>query len=258
MPQTTSPDPETGNQDDQRPDWLPERFKSAEELAKSWSEAEKRITELGQDKAALEASVSELAEQFEAFQEQAQQQQAPFDPNSNPIVAGYAQAMDTGDWQAALAYQAQITSEAVKQGISQYAQYQQQQSQPAIEAQYGSAAYLADQALTSKYDDWGDYKAKVADVVKQAPYLVPDDALVNPLATAEALERIYKQVKFDDFASGQSQQQQADAQAAEARRLAELAPNNAGRIQLTGEAAQSEWERVKKAGTGLDAFLSRG
>ena len=240
------PDPQADNQDEQRPDWLPERFKSPEELARSYAEAERRITELGQEKSTLEQSVNELADQFEAFQQQAQPQQQ-YDPNADPFLAGYEQAMETGDYRTALAYQSQIMQAAVQQGINQFAQAQQAQVGPQIEAQYNTVAALADQALGQKYEDWGEYKGKIAEAIQQSPHLVPDQALSSPLATAEALDRVYKAVKYDDLVSGVAQQQQAARQSAEARRLAELAPNNAGRIP-TPEENQTEWERIKAAG----------
>lgn len=245
MAQTT-PDPATENQDE-RPDWLPANFNSPEDLAKSYAEAQRKITELGQTNSALEQNVNELAAQFESFQQQSQQQ-SQYDPSTDPFLASYEQAMETGDYRTALAYQAQLTQAAVQTALAQYAQGQQQQGNPQLEAHYNTVAFNADQMLGNKYEDWNDYKGKIAEAIQHSPHLVPDEALTSPLATAEALDRVYKQVKYDDLISGTAQQQQQAAQAAEARRLADLAPNNAGRM-MSPTQQQEEWERIKAAGS---------
>lgn len=248
VPPQTTPDPETGNQADERPDWLPENFKSPEDLAKSYAEATRKITEQGQTISAMEQNLSDFQEQFESFQQQAQQSQQQYDPSTDPFLASYEQAMETGDYRTALAYQAQLTQAAVQQALNQFSQGQQQQNAPQIEAHYNTVAALADQALGNRYQDWNDYKGKIAEAIQQSPHLVPDEALTSPIATAEALDRVYKQVKYDDLVSGTAQQQQQAAQAAEARRLADLAPNNAGRMMSPTE-QEAEWAAIKAAGS---------
>lgn len=237
-----TPDPQAGNQDPQRPDWLPENFKSPEDLAKSYAEAQRKITELGQTNAAMEQNLADLSEQFETFQQQGQQQQ--YDPNADPFLAGYEQAMESGDYRTALAYQSQLTAAAVQQGLAQFSQAQQQQTGPQIQAHYQTVAFNADQMLGQKYEDWGEVKDRVAQAIDASPHLIPEEALASPVATAEALDRVYKQVKYDDLVSGTAQQQAAAS--ADARRLAELAPNNAGRI-LSPQESQAEWDRIKAA-----------
>lgn len=239
MPQQ-QPDPiESGNQDE-RPEWLPANFDSPEALAKSYGEAQRKITEQGQTLSAMEQNLADLSEQFETLQQQPPAQQ--FDRGNNPFVAGFRGAMEEGDYDTALELQAQLTQAAVRQELAQFAQQFQGQQQPQLEAQLNQSAFLADQQLAAQYPDWAEVKERIAQTIQQAPYLVPEEVLTSPQKTAEALDRVYKIVKADDLASQETQQAAGQRQ----RELAQLAPQNAGRI-IPEDQAKAEWQRIRDA-----------
>ena len=74
-------DPDEGQDNPERPEWLPANFDSAEALAQSYKELQGRFTQESQARSALEDNYAELAGSFEelkaALTAQPAQQQNP-------------------------------------------------------------------------------------------------------------------------------------------------------------------------------------
>src|SRR5215471_4429897 len=104
-------------QQPERPDWLLDKFKSVDDQARSYSEAEQRLV-------ALQAQLDQEREQFSSAlqnmesmreQELATQQQQSWDPNANPLIQNFQRALDEGDAQALLAMQLELNRQVMRQ-----------------------------------------------------------------------------------------------------------------------------------------------
>lgn len=220
-------DPVEGQDNPERPEWLPENFDSPEDLAKSYTEAQRKITETSQSLAeerrareALEESIQTLSEQFEA-------QNRP-DPN-----AVYSQWQDLYD-QDPIGTMAQI-AQATAQQILQQQSSQQPSSSPDV------VAFIADQHMGQSHEDWNDYKEKVAEVINQNPLFQRDELWMNPQAAAQALDSAYQMVKAQDVLSGNSVVEQ---QVADTRAMKLGAQSAAGASGRTPAPPEDEWAQV--------------
>lgn len=233
-------------QQEERPAWLPENFKTPEALVDSYKESQEKIRELA-------TSQREQQERFEAYiaEQENERQRAQSQSQGDDIFTAYETAMENGDYRTALALQAQAAQLAAQHVVQQSMSQFQTQVSPQLGAQTEIVAYQADQVLGAKYDDWGDYKQKVAAEVQADPGLLPNDALVSPEKTAKALERVYKSVKADDVLA----KQQQDATQLEADRQRKLAaqtvPGLGTREKIApADEAKAAWEEIKAADTG--------
>lgn len=219
---------------DERPDWLPENFKTPEDLAKSYQEAQNKIREQGTQLNALNENYAQLSSQFEQFAAQ-QGQPDPAEAQSQLYQ------MYENDPVATMAYVAQQTA----QTVLQQAQQAQQQTQGQVPADV--AAFMADKTLEAKYDDWGQFKEKIAEHIQTDPFLQNDQIWTNAATATQALDRAYRLVKAETVLENPEQftQQQADL----ARRMklqAQSAVGAGGRPDPVAEAT-AEWERIKNA-----------
>src|SRR5262252_2452878 len=102
-------------QEQERPDWLLDKFKSVDDQARSYGEAEQRLV-------ALQAQLDQEREQFssalqnmESMREQeTQQQHQRWDPNADPLIQNYQRAIDEGDAQAMLAIQLELNRQITR------------------------------------------------------------------------------------------------------------------------------------------------
>lgn len=220
---------EQGNPE--RPEWLPENFKSPEDLAKSYAESQRKITELANEKKGLEESVQSLAAQFEEFTA------AQNRPDPNQI---YSQWEDRYN-QDPISTMAEIAAATANQILQQQAQ---QNQQPA--ASPDVVAFIADQTMAQKAEDWGAYREKVGELVAQNPLFQRDELWASPQSAAQALESAYQMVKAQDVLSGNeiAQQQAADTRAMKLG--AQSAVGASGRPPAPSSDAE-EWARIRDA-----------
>lgn len=241
MADTTDPTLENegaDNRDEGRPDWLPDNFKSPEDLAKSYQEAQRKITELGQQNKGLEESIAELTTQWDQFVEQQNQP----DPND---VRNQLLAMYENDPVGTMAQIAQQTAQQVLQ------QNQQTQQQPQQDIGL-VASYAADQ-MANRYQDWPEYAPAVAELVKSNPLLQSAD-MTNLQTITQVLEAGYKLAKADAVISGDAAQREAAAAARTAKLAAQTATGATGRPDISPDAAQKRWEEIMSANSGRLKF----
>lgn len=223
----------------ERPEWLPENFKSPEDLAASYKEAERKIHEL----AAKAKEAEQLAEQNREWQEWAQrQEQQQRQPAGDPRQ----QFMDVWD-------DPDRQPELVLHMAQQLAELQQQVSQG---AQRGPdpvltevTAELAMNKAREQHPDWDLYHDQIAEIVQQSPHILGNAETLTPAQFAQGLDLAYSIAKGRSLATTG----QAVNDAAEAARLArEQAQTMSG--QSARPATQSEneayWDRVKAADSG--------
>src|SRR5215471_3704485 len=89
------PDPEpiaAQEPEDDRPDWLPPKFRDERAFVDSYTEMERKLEGLVRDKEEAEAYAQAMAEQLEYQEQNPQQQQYyPQDVENNPLVTQWEQ-----------------------------------------------------------------------------------------------------------------------------------------------------------------------
>ena len=230
-------DTDPAEQDNQegadRPEWLPENFKSPEDLAASYRESQRKITEEATARRNLEQLVAQQQAALESMQ--AQQQQPEADPNewytafeADPI--GTAKA---------------LAEQAARDAVAAYAQQNQQQTQGIQGSQAEIVAGLAYRALEDKYGQLTEeQKGEMAKVATERPYLIPQEAVQSPQKLADALEIVYKLA----VPNPDPQVNSADLQRT-MKLQAQSATGAGGHLSPADEAAQ-RWQEIAGASTG--------
>lgn len=225
------PNLEEGADNPERPEWLPENFDSPEALAASYKEAQRKITELSQSNRGLEESIQSLSTQFEEF---TASQNRP-DPN-----AVYSQWQDLYD-QDPIGTIAQIAQATASQVLAQQSQGRENDNLPSI------VAALADQQLSRQFEDWDEYKPKVAELLANDPVYGRDDLYSSPETAARTLTTAYNVAKAQDILNGATDL--ASQQAADTRAMklnAQTAVGASGRPSTPAD-QQAEWDAIKAA-----------
>lgn len=214
---------EQGNAEDSRPDWLPDNFSTPEALAQSYGEAQRKISQQGQE-------LNELRSEFEQITELVQQQNQQPQYNQqqeHPLVLAAQQALDVGDAAAFLAINAQLSQEIAQQTMTQ--QQAQAQESAAPDETLALIANAAENRVRERYPDYDAIRGKVEEKLTQYPGLVSDRTLNGVQAGIEAA---YTLVKGEDRMRN-DQDSAAQAAAAEADRQQKLAATG-----LTGGGAR--------------------
>ena len=228
------PAPE-GQDNPERPEWLPDNFKTPEDLAKSYQESQRKITELSTQNKGLEESIGNLSAQFEQFTA-AQSQPDP------QAVNGYWADLYEQD---PIGTMAQIAQATAQQTIQQFAQQNQRPLQATQQTQSALVAAYADQAMSNTYTDWNDEKGKVAEFIQDNPDIFHEGLFADPAKATKALETAYKMVKADDVLSGATVTQQQMADTRQMKLAAQSAVGASGRPDAPS--ASDEWAAIKAA-----------
>ncbi len=238
MSEQTTLDPSADNPggEAQRPEWLPDNFTRPEDLVKSYQESQRKISEQGQRLAAIEENYNDLLERMEA-----QPQRPAVDPNSERERLMEAFESDP------IGTMAFVAQQVAAQQVGQFAQQTQQQLAPQKSAQAEIIADFATRELGTRYSDFEAYQEKMADKIREQPWLYPEDQITTPAQAAGVLDNIYKMVKAEDLMSGSTIANQVAQQQAQAKQLAQTA-SGAGVRPPSPDDDKAYWDRVKAAG----------
>lgn len=226
----------------ERPEWLPEKFKDPADLAKSYQEAERRITELAQQKAAADETIQTFASQFEEMQ--ARQNQPQADPTQ--VNNQWQEMYDNDPFGTMVLLNRQLAqenAEALRQDIQNLSKTQQQTVQETIGAN-------AERTMQDRFSDWDEVKPEVVEELGKNPLFSDESPVWRTLAgTSAALEQAYQNVK--------SRSQSADDQLPSARdmKLNAQGLQGSGGRPAAEDDAQAAWDRIKNANVGSYADL---
>lgn len=229
--------PEANNPEDERPDWLPENFKSPDDLVRSYQEAQNKIREQGTQLNALNENYTHLSQQIE---EMAAAQNTPtVDPSDVQAQWYTAYEQDPIGTMAALAQQ------VAQQTVQQQAQQQSQQLAPLQQAQAALVAQHATNELQRRYPDFDQERPRIAQEIDNNPLFQNEEIWNNPTTAAAALDQAYRLVKGSDLLSGNITVAGYNAE------QAKIAAQTATGGNPRPEPAQPDpWEAVKNANIG--------
>lgn len=217
--------------EDTRPDWLPSNFRSPEDFAKSYSEAQATLTRQSQELAAVKAQQEEFIAQQQVA-EQSQQRHSTQD--------ALVDAWESGDTQQQLAAIAWL----IQQGQTP-AQAQTQHVDTEV------LAFTAEQKLVQKYGDYGDYVDDIRGILSDDPSLLGREGDTPSLPTVvKGLEKAYKLAKADRVLS--SSQEFVQSEQEQNRLVKQQAQTITGASQrpAVSDPANDYWESVKAVSPG--------
>lgn len=255
------PDPQAGEPPvvDERPDWLPDNFADEAAFRRSYDEAQRKITELGQENARLRdeyvprddfEALAALVEQ-QSPQPPAQQFGQPDPFGQNPLLYAQQRALEDGDFATYQALNLQLQDALVSARVQEALKSQPQTpaQQPASpEANLDLLAAFADQQLRQQYGDAYEQSAdKAAELIRSGQVTINEPSLNG---VQSAMETAFKLANYANLAQAQQAAQAEEARREETRR----AKSAAQTVQGSGgrppdpDAAQQVWDELMAAG----------
>lgn len=247
----TTPDGDPGGgggTPEEKPDWLLDKFKTPEEQARAYAEAERRMAQL---QTQLDQERQQFAETIQSVQSTIQQPEPQYNPAQDPIVMQYAKAVEEGDAQTMLAINLQLQQRMLEQTLDQKFKALDTQFQTSTNADREMAITLATERVKGDYQDWEALAPRIGEVLQQRPHWIP------PGASVEAFETTLREVA--DLVIAQDVKQQAAKD--EADRIAKLQAQGltgTGARQATPEQQAASWEAIKNVDLGGYAGIIRG
>jgi hypothetical protein len=230
-----------------RPEWLPEQFKSPEDLARSYDEM-RRETDRVREEARKDRE--QFAEALALIEAQPAQQQAPYNPSQDPLVARYQEALENGDAATAFAIQLAVSQQQTEELLDR----KFKEFQPAIsaqeEAQRDTAFTLAQERMQRQYGDrWEELQPQVFDRLRQDQRLLPQAASVDGYAMA-----MIEQANIIE-AGRIVTERQAEERDRAAKLAAQGLTGTTSRGGPPTDAAKAAWKEVQDAPTSSFADL---
>lgn len=213
-------------------------FKSPDELEQAYTELRRMESRRNEELATLRKvaeKVEYLEEQLTAPQRQ-QQHQA--------IEQSIIEALDSDDPYDRMRAQAWITEQVIQTKLQEF-----QPPRPAVDMDM--TAFVADQRMSQKYQDWPALKAEVAQVIQERPHLFPVTESSSVDDVVRNLDTVYEVAKArHTLRAGSQAQSDAAAAAAAMKEAAQTMQGGSSRpVSLTPE--QEYWQQIKNAKTGL-------
>jgi hypothetical protein len=215
-----------------RPEWLPEKFRSPEDLARSYKEAENKIREQGSQLTAANENLAELSAQLDEY-EQALAAQYLAPEQQQPAI----------DTMQELAAQQQPQT------------YQVPHLNAPAETQAAQVADAAVRAVETKFSDWAQFKEAISEVIANDPIYGDDRIWVNPVAAQGALERAYFAVKAGNVIPHVDDVMRCDTRALKLAAQG-ITGGQGGRPDPIPSSEQA-WERIRAAGQNSYSELMR-
>jgi hypothetical protein len=194
LPERSEPEPVEQEQIEveDRPEWLPEKFKDPSEFASSYRSLEAELTRRGEDQRRMEGQIEQLTNLVENLNVDQAVPQQQVDGVREQLMAAYENDP--------IGTIAMLSQQYAQQTFDQKMQQLQQQNTPYQQAQMDQQnqilAITVDGMMSQRHEDWADLKETIAHEIEADPYLLPEQIIqAGPEATARALDRVYTQVK---------------------------------------------------------------
>lgn len=198
------PEPEpSATEEDNRPEWLDQKFESVEAQAKAYSEAQREMSRAQERQRQSESKIEELAARFDELSSQQQQQPDQNLSNLN-LLQQYEQAVENGDYLTQFGILSYVNQQETARQIEELKQTYQPQS-TSQDANSQMFAMMAEQQVAAKYgDEWETLKPAVGQLLSEHPHLLPDTEDLTQ--TVNALSLIADMARAQQGAQAQAQQ----------------------------------------------------
>lgn len=239
-----------GGSGEGRPEWLPDNFKSPEDLAKSYDETRREMDRL---RSQLDQERNQFSEALTRIEAQTAVQPQPAG-GSTDLLAAYQQAVAEGDAAAQLAITLQLNQQIVTDALDARFKDIGPKLDQGSKADQELAFRMAEERVEREFGDaWEGLAPGVDKLLKERPHWIPKEATVDGylgvLREAASLVRAEKVL--------------ADQQSAERDRAAKLSAQTAGssgvsRFPIVTDEKKQAWQEIKDAPTGSFSEISKG
>ncbi len=237
-----------------RPEWLPENFKTPEDLAKSYGESVKEMSRLRSELDLERQQFVAALDQYETLNQQQRQTDPGFDPNTNQILQQYGTAAENGDYSAQLAIQLGLTQQIVQQTIDERLAKLSPEMDAQTQAQRDIAFQIAQDTVRQSYGDkWESLAEPVQAWLREHQSWLP--AVNDPKAFETVIREAARTVENDKAAE--------QLRALEADRAAKLSAatstgSGQGKFPTATDDKKQQWEEIKNADVVSYGELRRG
>jgi hypothetical protein len=212
--ETTEPEP-TAEQ--QRPEWLPEQYKSPEDFAAAHRSLQDKLRQEGESRREERERLAEL----EAYV-QSQQSQTTENDTLQAVADEIAVAREAGDVRRELELQQWLQEYTTRQTLAGLGAERQRADAPMLEAQDELVAAHVTDWMRRQYDDWDEYRQQVAQAIASEPWRLPDEAVGSIQMMQSALGAVYRDLKARDILEQQSELEQRGLSQADLSRARKL------------------------------------
>jgi hypothetical protein len=177
-----------------RPEWLPEQYKTPEDLAAAHRSLQDRLRQEAENRKLLEGRLTEL--------EAATQQQSRAEGTDDilgRVADEIAWARDQGDVRRELELQTWLQNYTLQQAAAATPQARPDDSPIQDEI---IAAHVRN-SLARSHEDWEQYEPQIAELIQAEPWRFPQEATESLPSMARALESAYEVVKARDVLAQQ-------------------------------------------------------
>lgn len=240
---------------EERPDFLLEKFETPEDQAKAYAEAEKEMSrmreEMSREREQFAAALQNL-EDLRPAEQTPPPAAPPYDPNSDPLLTAYQQALDMGDARALLAInldlQRQMTQQAIAEGMKDLSGRVEKTQEIDREV----AITLATERVARQHEDWEELAPEVGRLLQANAEWIPSNSSIE--AYEKAIGQAARVIKAEKILAENARNENVRQQ-----KLASQGLTGDSARALSPEEGQREWDTVKNAKlTGYAGILGSG
>ena len=241
---------EIEQEQEDRPDWLLEKFTSPEDQARAYAEAEREMQRMRTE---LERERTQFADALSNLENlRVDEQAAPppsYSPDADPLLQSYQQALDMGDARALLAINLelnrQMTQDAIKEGMKDLSGRVERSQEVDREV----AITMATERVARRYENWQEIAPEVGRLLQENSEWIPTSNSIE--AYEKAIGQAARVITAERVLSDQGRAEQVRQEKIASQGLV----GNSARV-FSPEESQKEWEAVKNARlTGYEGIL---
>jgi hypothetical protein len=245
---------EIETEQEDRPEWLLEKFESPEAQAQAYAEAEREMSRMREE-------MSRQADQFQAALQNLEQlrpeepnypPQQVYSPEQDPMLVQYQNALDMGDARSMLAIQLelqrQMTTEAIQQGMKDL----NGRVERGQETDREVAITLATERVARQHEDWEELAPEVGRLLQQNSEWIPTNSSIE--AYEKAIGQAARVIKAERVLA----EQQRSDRTREQKLATQGLTGESARV-MSPEEAQAEWDKIRNTKlTGYSGIIGAG
>jgi len=239
---------------EERPDWMVEKFTTVEDQARAYAEAEREMGRMREEMARDRDNFQIALQNMEALRPEDQQTPPPqqYNPDQDPLLQQYQQALDMGDARALLAINLELNRQQIVAGVQEGLKELSGTVQRNQDVDREMAITMATERVARQYPDWEEIAPEVGRLLQQNSEWIPTSSSVEAYekAIGQAARVIRaERILVDNDRTERTRQEKIASQGL---------TGDSARV-FTPEESQAAWERVKNAKlTGYSGILGSG
>lgn len=244
------------SQSEERPDFLLEKFETPEDQARAYAEAEKEMSRMRAEMDREREQFTSALQNLESLRPDEYQQQAPpqqnYNPDNDPLLAQYQQALDMGDARALLAINLELNRQMTQQAIDEGMKGLNTKVEQNQNVDREVAITLATERVARQHPDWEEIAPDVGRLLQQNSEWIPTNSSID--SYEKAIGQAARVVRAEKILAENDRTQQVRQQKLATQGLTGDSARVASPEEMT-----KEWDAVKNARlTGYSGILGNG